>query len=139
MLTVCCYFIGVCCYCFARILGFSRSVIGVKWLGGAREPCTLLVGCVGLGVGVVPPLGMEFGGFPCSVPPKWHRLLKRGWRFWPTPLANHTAYAVECPTRTKKQPNPESSSGTWEAALSGEKTGARGLKKNKTSNSTSPH
>ena len=83
------------------------------------------------GVGVVPPLGMEFGGFPlfCSPPSTIASPTERGGRsFRPTPLANHTAYAVECPTRTKKQPKPESSSGTWEAALSGEKTGARGLK-----------
>ena len=78
------------------------------------------------------PWAWNFGGFPCSVPPPPPPQValptEKGRSFRPTPLENHTAYAVECPTRTKKQPNPESSSGAREAALYGEKTGARGLK-----------
>ena len=66
--------------------------------------CVWAVGCVLVGVGlggeVIPPLGVVLGVFPCSI--QVASPTKRGRSFRPTPPANHTAYAVECPTRTKK-------------------------------------
>ena len=92
----------------------------------------LCIGGCGLGREVVPPLGMVLGVFPCSIHPQVASPTKMGESFGPTPPANHTAYAVECPTRTKKQPARRNPKLQWNLGtlqgVSGVKTGIRGLK-----------